>query len=557
MRRPLALIAAGLLSAGTGPLVLGVQPAGASTARAANVIATPLATKGSRIVDASGRPVVLQGVNWFGFETSNQVVHGLWTRDYRAMLAQVRRLGFNTIRLPFSLAAVHSRTPLQGIDFSGGKNAALRGLTPLEAMDEIIAEAGRQGLLILLDNHSHADNAYTEGLWYGQGWSEDEWVATWKLLAKRWRGQRNVIGADLKNEPHGEATWGGGGATDWRRAAERAGNAVLGAAPNWLIVVEGVGGGAPVAGQQLDTHWWGGNLEGVRRNPVRLDRANRLVYSPHEYGPGVFPQPWFGRANTPALLEQRWRTGFGFIAEQGIAPILVGEFGGRNVDTQSAEGCWQRQFFDFISRTGASWTYWSLNPDSGDTGGVLKDDWTTVQVAKTALLQRMIARQRIAFGARGAFTAPRSRSKPGSSRRARAPTARRTTPQPAPAQPQPRARAAGRPADRGRRRREQLGVGLVRSRRGQRRPGLARRRAGDADAAERHPHRAELERRAQRRRGPRDADAARLGARRGRRLHGDRLLRRGRRQSDRRHDRLIRGRPSVQWARTGSSATDR
>ncbi len=445
MRRPLALIAAGLLSASAGPLVLGVQPAGAATARKATVIATPLATKGARIVDASGRPVVLQGVNWFGFETSNHVVHGLWARDYRAMLAQVRRLGFNTIRLPFSLAAVHAKTPLQGIDFSGGKNAALRGLTPLEAMDEIIAEAGRQGLLILLDNHSHADNAYTEGLWYGQGWSEDEWVATWKLLAKRWRGQRNVIGADLKNEPHGEATWGGGGPTDWRRAAERAGNAVLGVAPDWLIVVEGVGGGAPVPGQQLDTHWWGGNLEGVRTHPVRLERPNRLVYSPHEYGPGVFPQPWFGRANTPALLEQRWRTGFGFIAEQGIAPILVGEFGGRNVDTQSAEGRWQRQFFDFISRTGASWTYWSLNPDSGDTGGVLKDDWTTVQVAKTALLQRMIQRQRIAFGARGAFTAPRSRSKPGS-RRASAPAARRTAPKPQQPAPAPAAPAPAQPA---------------------------------------------------------------------------------------------------------------
>ncbi|MDO8186287.1 cellulase family glycosylhydrolase [Conexibacter sp. JD483] len=428
MRRPLSLIAAGLLGAST--FVVAAPPVGAASARKASVIQTPLATKGARIVDSAGRPVVLQGVNWFGFETSNHVVHGLWTRDYRAMLAQVRRLGFNTIRLPFSLEAVHSRAPLQGIDFSDGKNAALRGLTPLEAMDAIIAEAGRQGILILLDNHSHADNAYMEGLWYGQGWSEDQWVATWKLLAKRYRGQPNVIGADLKNEPHGEATWGTGGATDWRRAAERAGNAVLGAAPNWLVVVEGVGGGAPVPGQQLDTHWWGGNLEGVRKHPVRLDRPNRLVYSPHEYGPGVFPQPWFGRPNTPALLEQRWRTGFGFIAEQGIAPILVGEFGGRNVDTQSAEGRWQRQFFDFISRTGASWTYWSLNPDSGDTGGVLKDDWTTVQVAKTALLQRMIQRQRIAFGSRGAFTVPRRAGRPVR----RAPAARGTKPS-RPAQP--------------------------------------------------------------------------------------------------------------------------
>lgn len=455
-RRPLIPLAvtAALCGATTGAVADALaepapvaQPAAA--AKAAGVIATPLSTRGARIVDARGRTVVLQGVNWFGFETSNHLVHGLWTRDYRAMLAQVRRLGFNTIRLPFSLAAVHSRAAVTGADFSGGKNAALRGATPLEAMDAIIAEAGRQGLLILLDNHSHADDAYMDGLWYGQGWSEDEWVATWKLLARRYAGQPNVIGADLKNEPHGEASWGTGGPTDWRRAAERAGNAVLELAPRWLIVVEGVGGGAPVPGQQLETHWWGGNLEGVRRHPVRLSKPGRLVYSPHEYGPGVFPQPWFGRPNTPALLEQRWRTGFGFIAEQRIAPILVGEFGGRNVDVTSAEGRWQRQFFDYISRTGASWTYWALNPNSGDTGGVLKDDWTTVQSAKTALLRRMIARQRVAFRG-GAFVAPRRFGPAGRARRgagARGPGATRPRPgQPGPEWPGPARPAPTQPA---------------------------------------------------------------------------------------------------------------
>jgi aryl-phospho-beta-D-glucosidase BglC (GH1 family) len=29
-----------------------------------------------------------------------------------------------------------------------------------------------------------------------------------------------------------------------------------------------------------------------------------------------------------------------------------------------------------------SWTYWALNPDSGDTGGILQNDWTTVNQQK-------------------------------------------------------------------------------------------------------------------------------------------------------------------------------
>ena len=114
-----------------------------------------------------------------------------------------------------------------------------------------------------MDDHSGRDDAYQEPLWYGDGFTEDDWVAAWRQLAARYGRRPNVIGADLKNEPHGPATWGAGGPTDWRRAAERAGDAVTAIAPHWLVVVEGIEGSVP--GEQLDRHWWGGNLEGVRR----------------------------------------------------------------------------------------------------------------------------------------------------------------------------------------------------------------------------------------------------------------------------------------------------
>ena len=123
-----------------------------------------------------------------------------------------------------------------------------------------------------------------------------------------------------KNEPHGDGTWGTGGATDWRRAAERAGNAITAVAPNWLIVVEGIESPSPAAARPPLV---GRQPRGRRaEHPVRLSAPNRLVYSPHEYGPGVFPQPWFGRADTGERLERRWRDGWGFIAEDGIAPLL-------------------------------------------------------------------------------------------------------------------------------------------------------------------------------------------------------------------------------------------
>ena len=371
-------------------LPIGANATAIATASAAGTgnIDLPLSTSGGRIVDADGDTVTLQGVNWFGLETSNHAPHGLWTRDYRDMLQQIASLGFNVVRIPFSLQALRSSTT-SGIDFGGGRNAALQGRTPIQVLDEIIAEAGRAGLMVILDNHSQADDGFTYDLWYGQdGYTEDDWISAWEMLAKRYGRVSNVVGYDLKNEPHGRATWGTGGPNDWRLAAERAGRAVLAKDADALILVEGIE--SPVAGGSLDRHWWGGNLEGVRNDPVRLGSPGHVVYSPHEYGPGVFAQPWFSSPNMASVLADRWSKGFGYINATGIAPVLVGEFGAKSVSSDTVEGRWITQFADYLASTGTSWTFWAWNPNSGDTGGVLNDDWRTVHTDKVALLTALM-----------------------------------------------------------------------------------------------------------------------------------------------------------------------
>jgi endoglucanase len=303
------------------------------------------------------------------------------------MLAQLKSLGYNMIRLPYSVQSLRA-TNVSGIDFSIGSNRELQGKSPLEVMDSIIQEAAGQGLLILLDSHRLNDQRIPE-LWYGDGFTESDWIDTWKMLATRYKNQGNVIGADLKNEPHGQASWGTNNPlTDWRLAAERAGNDILAINPNWLIVVEGVENNVP--GQKLKVHWMGANLEGVRRYPVRLLRPNKVVYSPHEYGPGVYNQPWFNEAGFPKNLYSRWEKGWHYIATQGIAPIFIGEFGWRQVDKTSKEGIWQRQLVNYIGQKDLSFAYWSWNPNSADTGGILLDDWLTVDSSKQELLQGLL-----------------------------------------------------------------------------------------------------------------------------------------------------------------------
>lgn len=38
-------------------------------------------TSGNQIVDSNGHAVRIAGANWYGFETTDQVAHGLWAQD--------------------------------------------------------------------------------------------------------------------------------------------------------------------------------------------------------------------------------------------------------------------------------------------------------------------------------------------------------------------------------------------------------------------------------------------------------------------------------------------
>ena len=389
-----------LTGAGTpAPVLPGVSIAdisvteGNPTATSPGAAAGFFHTSGNQIVDSNNNPVRLAGVNWFGFETGNYAPHGLWTRGYKDMMDQMKSTGFNVIRLPFSdqLFAVGS-TP-NGIDFS--KNPDLQGLTGLQIMDKIVDYAGQIGLRIILDHHRSAagDGPNSNGLWYEGAYPESTWIANWTMLAQRYAGNATVIGADLANEPHGPATWGDGSANDWRLAAERAGNAILAANPNWLIIVEGVETTAS------GNTWWGGNLSNAGTHPVRLNVAGRLVYSPHDYPASVYPQQWFSDPAYPANLPAVWDRTWGYLFREGTAPILLGEFGSRLATASDQQ--WAQKMVQYIqgdlngdgtndlgaNQLGISWIWWSWNPNSRDTGGILNDDWTTVRANAVSLLQ--------------------------------------------------------------------------------------------------------------------------------------------------------------------------
>ncbi|MFD7134357.1 cellulase family glycosylhydrolase [Streptomyces sp. NPDC059894] len=384
MRRALCAVVAALLL----PLAAGAQSARAAepdtAVSAADAGAGYWHTSGRQILDEAGQPVRIAGINWFGFETANHVVHGLWARDYKSMIDQMRSLGYNTLRLPFSDDILKSGTLPDSIDFSGGKNADLAGLTSLQVLDKIVGYAGQSGLKVVLDRH-RPDAAGQSALWYTSAVPESTWIANLTSLASRYAGDATVVGIDLHNEPHDPACWGcGDTALDWRLAAERAGNAVLAVNPDLLVFVEGVQSFNGVSG------WWGGNLMGVAQYPVRLDVPNRLVYSAHDYATSVAQQSWFSDPSFPSNMPGIWDKYWGYIFQQNIAPVWLGEFGTTLQSTVDQQ--WLAALVDYLRSTSAygadsfHWTFWSWNPNSGDTGGILKDDWTTVDTVKDGYL---------------------------------------------------------------------------------------------------------------------------------------------------------------------------
>jgi endoglucanase len=331
-----------------------------------------LSTKGAQTVTSTGTPYTIKSTSWFGMETSNCAPHGLWSITLDAGLAQIASWGFNTIRLPFSNECLAQK---KTTSISAELNPKLASLTPLQLMDAVVSRAKAHGLNVILDRHRPDSTAQSE-LWYTSTYGEKRWIDDWKSLATRYKSNPTVIGFDLHNEPRGTACWGCGDTKrDWRAAATRAGNAVLAINPKLLIIVQGI-----EKESDGSTTWWGGGLRGVRTNPVTLTVANRVVYSPHDYPSSVAKQPWFSASNYPANLESVWEKNWGYIQTNKIAPVLLGEFGTKLLTKSDKQ--WLQSLVGYVKKKSMSFAYWSFNPNSGDTGGLVKDDWVTPQQAK-------------------------------------------------------------------------------------------------------------------------------------------------------------------------------
>jgi hypothetical protein len=358
-------------------------------------------------------------------------------------MSEISGMGINMIRLPLVPQTLSTNDP-QGTGNVLKNHPSVRIANSRLALETMIKAAAANNIQVLLDVHScsnyvgwrkgrldarppyvdrNRDNYdFTRedsscsatnnpsSVTRIQPYNQAMWLDTLRTLAGLGAqlGVDNIIGIDIYNEPW-DYTW-----QDWKTLAESAYQAINAVNPNTLIFVQGVSGTANNQDGTPDTitqvpHGnanpnWGENLFEAGSNPINIPK-DRVVFSPHTYGPSVFVQNGFltpgqtqcaglegdaaGDAKctitiNPTQLRSGWEEHFGYLKSLGYA-VVVGEFGG-NLDwpagqasirdrnrfgyiTPGVDSQWQNAFVDYMISRGIEGCYWSINPESGDTAG--------------------------------------------------------------------------------------------------------------------------------------------------------------------------------------------
>ncbi|MBR6960366.1 MAG: glycoside hydrolase family 5 protein, partial [Clostridiales bacterium] len=351
------------------------------------------------------------GCNWFGYNTGSNVFDGVWACNMREALESIADHGFNLLRIPMSaeLLLQWSNGEYPEANYNHAYNPELESMNSLEIFDYALDILAANGVKVMIDIHSLPTDAMGHNLplWYTDSMTVDDFYAALDWLSARYANNDTIIAYDLKNEPHGKASepdhaiWNDSeDANNWRYVAQTAGNIILDNNPHALIVIEGIQIYPidPVTNNFTSTDdddyynsWWGGNLRAVADYPIDFGSSERnaqVVYSPHDYGPAVYAQPWFeGGFTYESLYEDYWHEAWLYIDEEQIAPLLIGEWGG----FMSGDNLtWMTYMRQLIAEYHLNHTFWCFNANSGDTGGLVLDDFVTWDQEKYEFVREVL-----------------------------------------------------------------------------------------------------------------------------------------------------------------------
>ena len=274
---------------------------------------------------------LIKGLNWFGFETQYYNLMCTWAHDMEWHIDNIEKLGFNYIRLPFSVEFIQRQ------DFS--------------EMDRFFDLIQHSEINVALDCHRlHATHQSAKP--YDNTYSFDTFLDSWRIILDRYKDVENLLAVDIFNEYQSDNY------VEWNSLARQTLN-------------------------YLETHFpgrfeyfiggtnWGGNLHYV--NVDDLYFSDRVWYSVHKY--------WFSDTNP---YTDKWAYTFSELSKV----INVGEWGYKSESAQ--ETAWAEAFVDYLREKNIRDTFfWTYSHNSDDTHGILLYDCTNVDDDKMSLLHRL------------------------------------------------------------------------------------------------------------------------------------------------------------------------
>jgi endoglucanase len=374
-------------------------------------------------------------------------------RTLQQTMTELKAQGITMLRLPIAPQTLDPNDP-QGQSPNLKNHPSIRQTNARQALEDFIKLADQNDIQIFIDIHScsnfvgwragriDARPPYVDKDRIGydfrredyscattgnpssvtkiHAYDKTKWLANIREIAglPAKLGVDNLIGIDIFNEPW-DYTW-----AEWKSLSEEAYQAIDSVNPNMIIIVEGLSASAnnqdgtpdtktpvPHGSEDLNPNW-GENLFEAGSNPINIPK-DRLLFSPHIYGPSVFVQKQHMDPSqtecvglegdeaalhdcrvviNPTLLEQGWEEHFGYLRQLGYG-MLVGEFGG-NMDwpnktspadrsawshiTTNVDQQWQQAAVSYMKKKGINACYWSMNPESADTFGWYLTPWDPV-----------------------------------------------------------------------------------------------------------------------------------------------------------------------------------
>jgi len=398
----------------------------------------PLRVSGNEL-RAGGKTLQIRGINWFGFNNGQTAVDGLWAggtsfaTDFNTIVYKLKLLGFNAVRLPFTFSDL-KRTPQdkrQSCTISSKAyiiNAATTpgdprqntnhtpcfyGVFPRKKCNEYLTSAStthrfaqmietfiNNGLYVVLDYHPMG----TENQARNVRRFAEEWASLWKTLLKMQPAFRGRVMLDIMNEPDSMQI-------GWTRRKTPGGHPSLTELSlammdkihsfdnGTLYLIEGTG----QVGYNLN---WGDGFVTDKNIIAKYDiddaseffqrlstkpYRNNLIIGVHMYGPTISKNR---NVHKGQKLFARMDASFGYLFSPGFQgkykfPIIVGEFGSFFKDPDDMDHL--NDFAKYLrTRLGgkAGWMFWAYNANSGDTGGIVTDDWQGLNWIKLRWLQK-------------------------------------------------------------------------------------------------------------------------------------------------------------------------